>query len=101
MIGSAIGTAVKIAAGAALAATAVHAYREGKTHGNYYGVPFDFRVPSAEKARRLLWNPDDPRVFTPPLFGAGWSINFYQAVQQMREAAPEDDDDNPIGGIGG
>ena len=98
MIGNTIGTAVKIAAGAALAATAVHAYREGKTHGNYYGIPFDFRVPSAEKARRLLWNPDDPRIFTPPLFGAGWSINFYQAVQQMREAQPEEDGGVPPAG---
>ena len=78
-----IGKVLKVAATAAFVATAVYAYREQKTHGRFYGIPFDFRVPNVEKARKSLWNPDDSRVFTPPVFGAGWSINFYQAGREM------------------
>ena len=78
-----IGNIVKVAAAAAFVATAVYAYREQKSHGHYYGVPFDFRIPTVGRALERLWNPDDPRVLTPPVFGAGWSINFYQAGLQM------------------
>ena len=78
-----IGKLVKVAAVAAFVATAVYAYREQKTHGRFYGVPFDYRMPTVDRALERLWNPDDPRVFTPPVFGAGWSINFYQAGLQM------------------
>ena len=78
-----IGKIVKVAAAAAFVATAVHAYREQKSNGRYYGIPFDFRIPTVDRALERLWNPEDPRVLTPPLFGAGWSINFYQAGLQM------------------
>ena len=27
-----------------------------------------------------LWNPDDPRLFTPPILGVGWSINLFQVA---------------------
>ena len=78
-----IGNIVKVAAAAAFVATAVYAYREQKSHGRYYCIPFDFRIPTVDRALERLWNPDDPRVLTPPVFGAGWSINFYQAGLQM------------------
>ena len=74
-----IGKILKVTIAAAVAATAVHAYRERKSHGSYYGIPFDFRVPTIGRIRQRMWNPDDPRVITPTAFGAGWSINFYQA----------------------
>ena len=79
---------LKVAAVATFAATAVYAYRERKSHGQFYCLPFDFRVPTVERARQRLWNPDDPRVFTPPVFGVGWSINFYQAARDMRLIEP-------------
>ena len=78
-----IRTIVRVAAAAVFTATAVHAYREKKSHGLYYRIPFDFRPPTMEKAMSRLWNPDDPRVITPPVFGVGWSINFYQAGVDM------------------
>ena len=77
------GKIVQVTIVAAFAATAVHAYREGKSHGRYYGIPFDFRVPTIDRVRQRMWNPDDPRVITPTVFGAGWSINLYQAGCDM------------------
>ena len=90
-----IGNILKAAAAAAFVATAVHAYREGKTQGNYYGIPFDFRAPTVDRARERLWNPDDPRVITPPVFGVGWSINLYQAGLQMGLIQDQEDDGTP------
>ena len=78
-----IGKIIKVAITAVFVATAVYAVREKKSRGVFYGIPFDFRVPTPERIRERLWNPDDPRVFTPMVFGAGWSINFYQAGVDM------------------
>ena len=86
-----LGKLVKVAAAAAFVATAVYAYREQKTHGRFYGIPFEYRIPTVDSALERLWNPDDPRVLTPPVFGAGWSINFYQAGLQMGLIEPVQD----------
>src|ERR1700690_3373101 len=47
-------------------------------------VPYDLRRPTAAKAKSRLWNPDDPRFFTPKGFGAGWDINFYWLIHPLR-----------------
>jgi Family of unknown function (DUF5808) len=39
-------------------------------------VPYDFRVPTLERARARWWNPGDPRLFVPQVFGIGWTVNF-------------------------
>jgi len=39
-------------------------------------VPYDFRVPTLERARSRWWNPDDERLFVPQVFGVGWTVNF-------------------------
>lgn len=39
-------------------------------------VPYDFRVPTLERVKERLWNPQDRRVLVPMVFGVGWSINF-------------------------
>jgi uncharacterized membrane protein len=33
--------------------------------------------------RERFWNAEDPRIFTPKVFGWGWSINFYQVVRRL------------------
>ena len=73
----------------ALAVVGVHAYRERKSHGVYYGVPFDFRVPTPNRVMARMWNPDDSRVITPTVFGVGWSVNLYQAGRDMGFIQPE------------
>jgi hypothetical protein len=41
------------------------------------GVPFDLRRPTVARFKSRLWNRDDPRMFPPKSFGAGWAVNFY------------------------
>ena len=49
--------------------------KEPKT-GTFLGVPYDWRRPTVARAKSRLWNPDDPRLFTPKAFGWGWDINL-------------------------
>ena len=88
-----LGKVIKVAVAAVFVATAVYAVREKKPRGVFYGIPYDFRVPTPERIRERLWNPDDPRVLTPMVFGAGWSINFYQAGVDMGLIEPPASDD--------
>ena len=42
-------------------------------------VPYDLRPPTWERIRQAYWNPDEPRLFTPRVFGVGWGVNLYRA----------------------
>jgi len=48
-------------------------------------VPYDFRMPTIERARRRWWNPDEPRLFVPQVFGVGWTINLARLVDLVRD----------------
>lgn len=53
--------------------------------GKLWGfLPYDFRRPTWTRIKERLWNPEDERIWTPRVFGAGWSINLYQ----LRERYP-------------
>lgn len=60
-------------------------------HGNVIDfVPYDFRVPTLDRIMSRLWNPDDPRIIMPTVFGVGWTVNFaavYHQIQQRRAEA--------------
>ena len=72
-------------------AAAVYAYRTKQPEGRILNVPYDFRMPTMERLRRRFWNLDESRVFTPAVFGVGWSLNFFQVVRQLRgDASPDD-----------
>ena len=64
-------------------AAAVHAYRTKQSHGRYYNVPFEFRIPTIERAKKRVWNPRDRRLFTPNIFGVGWTLNFHEAARRL------------------
>lgn len=51
-------------------------------HGAVLGVPYDYRRPTVSSLRERFWNPDDERIFTPHVFGIGWSVNLYQVVRR-------------------
>jgi hypothetical protein len=38
-------------------------------------VPYDFRMPSAERFRETYWNPDGP-ILSAKVWGVGWAPNF-------------------------
>ncbi|HEX3299012.1 MAG TPA: DUF5808 domain-containing protein [Actinomycetota bacterium] len=71
---------VKLAAFAVTAAAIVEQLRlpaEQRTWEGRVGglVPYDFRMPTLERAKSRWWNPQDDRLFMPTVFGVGWTIN--------------------------
>jgi hypothetical protein len=44
--------------------------------GRFFGVPYDWRRPSAARTKQRAWKPDEPRLLVPKSFGWGWGINF-------------------------
>jgi hypothetical protein len=53
-------------------------------------VPYDFRPPTIERARSRWWNPDEPRLFVPQVFGVGWTVNVARLVGLVRDRAGAD-----------
>ena len=49
----------------------------------FLGIPYDWRAPTAARVRQRGWNPDDRRIFTPKVFGWGYSINFYELGRRL------------------
>ena len=71
-----------IAAGGAvvLAAALVTELRKPAAERTWHGtaaglVPYDFRPPTPRRVRARLWDPEG-RLFTPHLFGVGWTLNL-------------------------
>jgi len=52
--------------------------------GTFLGIPYDWRWPTTALIRERFWNPDDPRVLTPKVFGWGWSVNLAALVRRLR-----------------
>jgi len=58
---------------------------ERKWYGKVAGFfPYDFRIPTIERLRESYWNPYNSQVFTPPVFGLGWAINFCALLENLR-----------------
>jgi hypothetical protein len=54
-----------------------------KRTGTFLGIPYDFRRPTWSVVKERMWNRHDPRLFTPPAFGFGHSINLYQVLRRL------------------
>lgn len=52
--------------------------------GRFLGLPYDWRRPTLARIKSRVWNPDDPRVFTPRAFGWGLDINGYTVLRRLR-----------------
>ena len=53
-------------------------------HGKIAGfIPYDFRIPTMEKFKEAYWNPYESRIFSPRVFGIGWTINFYALLERL------------------
>ena len=58
---------------------------ERKWHGKVASMfPYDFRIPTIARLKESYWNPYESRVFTSPLFGIGWAVNFYALLENLR-----------------
>lgn len=58
--------------------------------GTVLGMPYDFRGASVERVGARIWNPADPRIFTPRLFGIGWTVNFGALAVRLGLIRPDD-----------
>ena len=70
-------------------AAVVKELRTPKAERSWHGkiatvVPYELRVPTLERARERLWNPDAEHVVGPRVFGVGWSMNLGKAVAIVR-----------------
>lgn len=61
-----------------------------RPQGRVLGMPYDFRGASADRMGERIWNPADPRVFMPRLFGVGWTINFGAIAVKIGLIRPDD-----------
>jgi len=53
-------------------------------HGTIASVfPYDLRVPTMDRVRDAFWNPNDPRVVVPTVFGVGWSVNVHALLARI------------------
>lgn len=50
-------------------------------------VPYDFRVPTLQRLRERLWNPEGEHFISPHVFGVGWTLNFGKVVATIRDRA--------------
>ena len=59
--------------------------KQGRSwHGAVAGfVPYDFRMPTVDKIKTTIWNPDGP-IIASRAFGVGWTINFGAIVAKVR-----------------
>jgi len=61
--------------------------------GRVLGMPYDLKLPTAANIGSRMWNPHNPRVFTPRLLGIGWSINFAALAVRLGLIRPDDEDE--------
>ncbi|MDR1449136.1 MAG: DUF5808 domain-containing protein [Propionibacteriaceae bacterium] len=57
------------------------------------GVPVETRGPVNAEVRSRTWDPANPRLFTPRLFGIGWSVNLGAIAVRAGLIRPDDTDD--------
>jgi hypothetical protein len=54
-----------------------------KRTGSFLGIPYDWHWPTWAGIKERIWNPQDPRIFTPPALIWGWSINLYEVLRRI------------------
>ena len=82
---------VKLVAIGLIAAAVIEQLRRDPDERTWEGtvagiVPYDFRMPTLERARSRWWNTHDDRLFVPQVFGVGWTINLARLARLARSA---------------
>jgi hypothetical protein len=71
--------AVVVAFGAAVIKEMSQPEDKRTWHGDVFGVPYDFRPPTADRFRAAWWN-GEAGLFTETPWGIGWTVNFRRAI---------------------
>jgi len=71
--------------------------KEDRTwHGTVAGfVPYEFRVPTVERIRERVWDPEGEHILSPHVFGVGWTLNVGRVVELVRRKVDDAREDAP------
>ncbi|GAB3095613.1 DUF5808 domain-containing protein [Isoptericola nanjingensis] len=71
--------------------------KEDRTwHGTVAGfVPYEFRVPTVERVRERVWDPQGEHILSPHVFGVGWTVNIGRIVELVRRKVDDAREDAP------
>lgn len=58
--------------------------------GTVLGMPYDFRGVSVDRIGSRVWNPADPRIVMPRMFGLGWTFNLGAIAVKLGLIRPDD-----------
>lgn len=64
--------------------------------GRFLGMPYEFRSPTTARVMERLWNPSNPQIFMPRLWGMGWAINFGAIAVRLGLMRPDDVEQQPF-----
>lgn len=60
--------------------------------GTLLGIPYDLRPPTGDRVASRWWDPTNPHVLVPRVWGAGWDINFGAVAVKVGLIRPDDED---------
>ena len=64
--------------------------REG--NGKVIGfVPYEFRMPTVERFKERVWDPEAEHLIGPKVFGVGWTVNMGKVFGLLRSRLSSDD----------
>ncbi|HEY3318782.1 MAG TPA: DUF5808 domain-containing protein [Coriobacteriia bacterium] len=63
------------------------------------GMPYNFKPLSAEAVASRVWNPADPRILMPRVFGIGWTLNFGAIAVRLGLVRPDDEEAVPFASV--
>ncbi|MFV2143957.1 MULTISPECIES: DUF5808 domain-containing protein [Isoptericola] len=59
---------------------------EREWHGTVAGfVPYEFRIPTIQRVKERVWDPEGEHFLSPHVFGVGWTVNLGRVVTVVRE----------------
>ncbi len=64
--------------------------------GHLLGMPYEFRAPTTARIMERMWNPSNPQIFMPRLWGMGWAINFGAIAVRLGLMRPDDVEQRPF-----
>ncbi len=67
-------------------------YGRSPLTGTILGMPYELRFPTAERVALRWWDPTNPDVLVPRLFGVGWDLNFAAIAVGLGLIKPDDED---------
>ena len=85
-------------ASGAVPSTAEPAEGRSRLTGTLLGVPYELRLPTAERTALRWWDPMNPNVLVPRVFGVGWALNLGAVAVKLGLIKP-DDEDVPFGSV--